>query len=453
MKKLPLIARESLSALRNQQRIILGTLLLTGTMMLPVQAQQQQSLSLPQALSLAAEHNKEVHKSRVQQEISEEEWKEKKEMRLPDVDFHASYARITDLTEYNHGLSDKVVTSTIPEWADVTSSARMPIYNGGQIKYSIKKAKQEEEISALKVQKTVNDIQIEVVATYLGVFKLMELQKLILENIKEEEDRLKEVRAFKAHGTVTGNEVLRAELQLSDMQLRLLSNKRNIAIGLHNLQTLLELPEEDVLTLDTNSLINNTLRLQPYPYYLQSGFQKEDMGIAKKQEAISQTEQRLAKSSYYPKLALFGSYGYNYPNYMFFPPNKNGYTLGKVGIEANFSLSNLYKNRSKVKLAEKRIEEEKANTEILKNQISNEVFKQYTKYQEIMDQLPVTEKAKKQATENYRIIKLKYLNQLALVTDMLDADNALLQAKYNVVSTQIDALMKHYELRYAAGQL
>lgn len=451
MKKLPLTARELLFALRSQHKALLGTLLLTGTMIFPVKAQQ--ILTLPQALHLAAEHNKVIRKSRVQQEIAEETRKEKEEMRIPELGFHASYARITDLTEYKQGLSGKMVTATIPEMADVTSSASMPIYTGGAIKYSIQKAKQEQKISVLKVQKTVNDIQIEVVATYLGVFKLMEFQKLILENIKEEEDRLKEVRAFKAHGTVTGNEVLRAELQLSDMQLRLLSNQRNIAIGLHDLQTLLEIPEEHTLLLDTNKLLVNNLPISNYQEYLTSGLQKEEMGIAREQEAIRQTEHRLAKSNYYPKLSLFGSYGYNYPNYMFFPPRNNGYTLGKIGIEANFSLSNLYKNKSKMKLADKRMEEEKINTDILSNQISDEVFKQYTRYQEIMDQLPVTEKAKRQATENYRIIKLKYLNQLALVTDMLDADNALLQAKYNVVSTRIDALMKHYELRYAAGQL
>ena len=451
MKKLPLIARESLNALSNPPGRLIGTLLLTGIMTFPVQAQQV--LTLSQALNLAAEHNKTVQKSRVQQHIAEEEKKEKEEMRIPEVNFHASYARITDLTEYKSGLSGKMVTATIPEMADVTSSASMPIYAGGQIKYSIRKARQEQEISRLNVQKTANDVQIEVAATFLGVFKLMELQKLILENIKEEEDRLKEVKAFKAHGTVTGNEVLRAELQLSDMQLRLLSNQRNIAIGLHDLQTLLELPEEGKLSLDTNGLLGNQLTLYSYQDYLASGFQKEEMGIAKQQEAIRLTEQRLAKSNYYPKLNLFGSYGYNYPNYMFFPPKDNGYTLGKIGIEANFSLSNLYKNKTKMKLAAQRMEEQKVNTDILSNQIRDEVFKQYTRYQEIMDQLPVTEKAKRQATENYRIIKLKYLNQLALVTDMLDADNALLQAKYNVVSTRIDALMKHYELRYAAGQL
>ena len=183
MKKLPLIARESLNALSSPPRRLFGTLLLTGILTFPVQAQQV--LTLSQALNLAAEHNKTVQKSRVQQHIAEEEKKEKEEMRIPEVNFHASYARISDLTEYKSGLSGKMVTATIPEMADVTSSASMPIYAGGQIKYSIRKARQEQEISRLNVQKTANDVQIEVAATFLGVFKLMELQKLILENIRK----------------------------------------------------------------------------------------------------------------------------------------------------------------------------------------------------------------------------------------------------------------------------
>ena len=36
---------------------------------------------------------------------------------------------------------------------------------------------------------------------------------------------------------------------------------------------------------------------------------------------------------------------------------------------------------------------------------------------------------------------------------MLDADTALLDAQYDRISTQIDALMHYYELQYAAGLL
>ena len=39
------------------------------------------------------------------------------------------------------------------------------------------------------------------------------------------------------------------------------------------------------------------------------------------------------------------------------------------------------------------------------------------------------------------------------MTDMIDADNSLLEAQFNIISTKIDALMHYYELQYAAGLL
>ncbi|WEK18597.1 MAG: TolC family protein [Candidatus Pedobacter colombiensis] len=440
----------------NIRGLLILTAIYTATLFTtaaPTYGQTVHKITLDEALNIAKAQNHQVHRASVQQEIIAENIKEKQEQRLPEIDFHTSYARITDLTEFKKGLSDKAVTTTIPEWADVSAFGKMPIYNGGEIKYAVKKAEQQNAIGLLKIEKTKHDIQIQVTATFLGVFKLMELQKIIVENIKEEEDRLREVRAFKKQGTVTGNEVLRAELQLSDMQLKLLSNQKNIAIGEHELQTLLQLPEDESFEINTTNLLNQNLSLDSYETYLTAAQNKEEIRIAKQEEAIGLTERRLAKGNYYPKISLIASYGFNYPNYMFFPPNPYIYTLGKVGIEASFSLSNLYKNKTKMHIANKKIAEQKIATAIANDEIKDQIFKQYTQYLEIMDKLPVTEKAKLQAAENYRIVKLKYLNQLALITDMIDADNALLQAKFNTAATRIDALMKHFELRYAAGLL
>jgi outer membrane protein TolC len=177
------------------------------------------------------------------------------------------------------------------------------------------------------------------------------------------------------------------------------------------------------------------------------------MRIARLDETISLTDRKLVKASSYPVVNFFAAYGFNYPNYLFFPPNPNWYSLGRVGVEASFSISNLFKNRTRVHISDKRIEEQNVTTEILKNKITDNIFRQYMQYREIEDKLPVTEKAGVQATENYRIVKLKYLNQLALITDMVDADNALLEARFNIISTRIDALMKYYELLYASGLL
>ncbi len=421
---------------------------------IPVSGQQTIKLSVSQALKIASENNKVIQKSKLQEQVSILEVKEKKQLRLPEIDFHASYSRITNLTEFQKGMfSDKKVTHTIPEMYDLKTTSRTPIYMGSKIRNSIKKAEQESEMASIAVEKTENDIHIEVVASYLGIYKLMELQKIIEENIKEQEDRLKEVMSFRAHGTVKKDEVLRAELQLSDMELALMKNKKNIAIATFELQTLLQLPEEDRLELDTTNLIATNSLLEPYAFYVKATLQNEEMRITEKELEEAKTEQKIIKGNYLPTISFFTSYAFNYPNYMFFPPDPYLYTLGQVGVEATFSLSNLYKNKTKMQIANKKIEVQETQKEVVRNEMMDKVFKQYTQYQEITDQFPVNQKAVTLAAESYRIIKVKYLNHLILVTDMLDADNALLTAKYNVVSTQIDATMKYYELLYTAGIL
>jgi hypothetical protein len=148
---------------------------------------------------------------------------------------------------------------------------------------------------------------------------------------------------------------------------------------------------------------------------------------------------------------LFGAYGFDYPNYKFFPPNPYLYTLGQVGIEARFDISGLYKNKTKVQTANTEMQWQEMHAGILKDKVQDELYKNHTQYQEILEKFIVVDKALELATENYRIVKTKYLNQLVLITEMVDADNALLQAKYTKISTRIDAVMKHYELLHTAG--
>lgn len=303
-----------------------------------------------------------------------------------------------------------------------------------------------------KKEKTQNDVELEVIANYLGIYKLMQLQKIIDENIKEEHNRLKEVQSLKKHGTVTKNEVLRAELQLSDRELSALNNSKNIQILLHNFKTLLQLPEVQEISIDTTASIDEN-GMDPYDFYMRHALENEEMRIASQEINIRKTELNLVKGNYYPKINFFGNYALSYPNYRFFPPDPYLYSLGQVGIEASFDLSSLYKNATKVRMANTKIEWQKVQAQLVKNKMQDELFKNHTQYQEVIEKFKVVDKALELADENYRIVKLKYLNQLVLITEMVDADNALLQAKYSKVATRIDAAMKHYELLHTAGLL
>lgn len=419
-----------------------------------LQAQQSNPISLQEAIKIAKENNKNILKSRIEIDISKENIKETKELRLPEIDFNTSYSRITNLTEFKSGfLKDKEVTHTIPEMYNVGTAIKVPLYVGNKINNAIKIAKQENAIALVKSEKTESDIELEVIATYLGIQKMMELQKIIEENIKEEQSRLKEVQSLKNHGTITKNEVLRAELQLSDRELNSLTNSKNIKIALNELKTILQLPEEEEITIDEATNLKENAKLDDYSFYLSNTLQNEEMRIAYQEIEIKKTEVKLAKGNYYPTINFFGDYNFKYPNYMFFPPNPYLYSLGQVGIEASFSLSGLYKNKTKVHIANSKVELQKTQSEIVKNKVQDELFKNHTQYQEIVEKIVVVDKALELATENYRIVKLKYLNQLVLITEMVDADNALLQAKFNKIATRIDAEMKHYELLHTAGLL
>jgi outer membrane protein len=419
-----------------------------------VQAQEIKVLSLKEALERARHNNRNILKSEIEMELSHENVKESKEERLPEIEIEGMYSRITNLTQFKKsGFRDREMTRTIPEIYEAVTKFSVPVYEGNKINNNIKIASSQYEISKIKKEKTESNIELDVIETYLQIYKMMELQKIIEENIKEEEERLKEVKSLHKHGTVTKNEVIRAELQLADRELNRLTNSKNILIALHDLQTLVQIPEDQKIAIETVDVLPEQIPMESYDFFLTQAFQNEEMRVASQEIGIRKLEKKNAIANYFPKIHFFGNYSFKYPNYMFFPPEPYLYTLGQVGIAASYDISGLYKNKTKIKIADAKMEWQKMQSGIVKDKVSDELYKNYTQYHEITEKFKVVDKACQLADENYRIVKLKYLNQLVLITEMVDADNALLQAKYNKISTRIDAVMKHYELLHTAGIL
>ena len=59
----------------------------------------------------------------------------------------------------------------------------------------------------------------------------------------------------------------------------------------------------------------------------------------------------------------------------------------------------------------------------------------------------------RQAEENYRIVHNRYLNQLSILTDLLDADNVRLDAELQLTDAKVQAVYTYFELRRICGLL
>jgi outer membrane protein TolC len=67
--------------------------------------------------------------------------------------------------------------------------------------------------------------------------------------------------------------------------------------------------------------------------------------------------------------------------------------------------------------------------------------------------LRTEEKNVELATENYRLVENRYNNQLALLTDMLDASTAKLDADVRLVNARVNIIYYYYQLKYNSGTL
>ena len=77
----------------------------------------------------------------------------------------------------------------------------------------------------------------------------------------------------------------------------------------------------------------------------------------------------------------------------------------------------------------------------------------YTNYLQSYVELATQQKSVELARQNYEVVNERYLNQLALITDMIDASNMRLDAELGEVDARINIAYAYYKMRYVAGNL
>ena len=119
----------------------------------------------------------------------------------------------------------------------------------------------------------------------------------------------------------------------------------------------------------------------------------------------------------------------------------------------SYSLSSLYQNRHRLNEARQQVKLLQNTTEQSRQQIRMAVQKALLRHREALDRVEALKLSVRQAEENYRIMNNRYLNQLAILTDLLDADNLRLNAELQLTTARTRVLYTYYELQRMIGNL
>lgn len=414
-----------------------------------------QHLGLQQALEIGLKNNKNIQISHLKQEMSITKEKDLRMEKLPDIEFHTSYTQVTNLYQHQDGVFDKATKyDAINGMYDFTLSASIPLYMGGKIKNTEKKAAIDTEISALRTHLDERQLKMEIITAFLQIHHLKEQQSLINDKMKEDSVNIKQVKALKANGVVTVNEVLRTSLQLSNHTMSWTELDNDIQIAEHKLKTILSLPENQEMHVNTEDLISDNAAIPYINELMETALNKnESVEITHKNLSLKELDQKITKANYLPKITAGGEYFLKYPNMMFFPPEPYAYRLGMLGINLTYPIENLYKNKYRMQEARENIDLAKLQIEENEEQIRHHVYEAYKKFEETDQKVKIAEEAINQAKENYRIVRTKYANKLSLITELIDADNAYLEAESNLISVKINRQLKYYQLQYTIGNL
>ncbi|RLJ32792.1 outer membrane protein TolC [Chryseobacterium sp. 7] len=414
-----------------------------------------QHLGLQQAVEIGLKNNKNIQISHLKNEMSVTKEKDLKMEKLPDIEFHTSYNQVTNLFQHQNGVFNKATKyDVINGMYDFTLSASIPVYMGGKIKNTEKKAAIDTEISALKTHLDERQLKMAIITAFLQIHHLKEQQSLINDKMKEDSVNIKQVKALKANGVVTVNEVLRTSLQLSNHKMSWTELDNNIQIAEHKLKTILSLPESQEMHVNTEDLISDNASIPYINDLTETALMKnESVDITHKNLSLKELDQKITKANYLPKITAGGEYFLKYPNMMFFPPEPYAYRLGMVGVNLTYPIENLYKNKYRMQEARENIDLAKLQIEENEENVRHNVYEAYKKFEETDQKVKIAEEAINQAKENYRIVRTKYANKLSLITELIDADNTYLEAESNLISVKINRQLKYYQLQYTIGNL
>ena len=414
-------------------------------------SQQAYSLTLDELFWLGTENSLRLQATRMQEVIAADKEKTAQTSRLPDISIGATTGYIGRPTVFRRGLSQPVHPD-MPDWShNYNVEVTQPIYRGGKIHYTIKRSSLEKQIAALNSTNDKAEIKLLLLGQYMDLFSLYKQKEVFARNVEESTRRLEDIRRLKKEGIVTRNDELRSELQLTNDQLAYREANDNIAIVSQQLDVVLGLDETLLLQPDTG-LLYTAVSLESSDEYVRQAYENyPELQIARYNTRLAENDIRLSKADYLPSLSLRAANTLARPLSTtmedMFSNNWN------IALSLSYNLSSLYQNKHKVHEARQYVNIRKNREEQVRQDIRVNVKSAWIKHHEALDRVEALLLSVRQAEENYRIVRNRYLNQLSILTDLLDASSIRLEAELQLTNARTEVIYSYYQLMRACGNL
>lgn len=412
------------------------------------QAAEPPMLSLPEAIELALAHNPQQLSRRLETERAERGQDIARGARRPSLHFHSS------ATYYGYPalvvpIREVGVFPPLDETIyDFGVALKLPLYTGGRLSQEVTLAERTNQIAVEQLRQGRQELVFNVGSVYLKIVQLSRLEAAYDARIASLESQEKRVKLLVQVGRAPRLDLLRIGVQLAKARHDRLQvgNSREQAYTL--LYSLLgrEPPASPAPLVAYAAAETGVEELEDL---VRKGLElRSELRIARERVASSEAQTAIARSQQLPDISLVGLYrersGGSDPDLL---------DDWNVGVQLSVPLYDGGVRRAQVAQAVLARAQAEQAVEQARLDVQKQVRDAWNTHVEALSRAEVTARSVQEAQEALAIERLRYEQGVGTVTDLLDAESALLTAQADRLQGEFDLVIARVDLLRASGQL
>lgn len=420
----------------------------------------QQQVSLSQAIKQALQNKAEAKKASLEVKKAEYKISEARAGALPQISaaVNNTYSPILQtsvLPGEIMGMPGQLIPVTFgTKWQSTNTVSLYQNIFDQRVFTGLKAAKSTREFYILNAELT-NEQLIENVATsYYSVFVQEENLKTIVASYENTEKVRNIIKSLVDNGLAKSIDLDRTNVQLANIAANRQQLINAVELSKNALKFYMGVPIETPIELEEKTI-------EPQPQLLAEAVdmdQRSELKVLNKQKELLQYNKKATEAYLYPTVGLTANYGWQglgnkFPYFSGQSQGTNWSDFASIGLAIKIPIFTGGQTKAKIAQAQidiESLEQDIAGTKLgldldYKNAVSN-IQNALINLQSTKDNVALAERVESNSKSNYQY-------GLATLTELLDAQNALTQAKQNYANALLNYKQAEIKLIKAKGQL
>ena len=404
-----------------------------------------QPLTLKQCIAIAKKNSSDIKNGQISAKIEELRVKNAQALYYPDLFLNGGYSASKQVdfgferNNYNFGVT-----------------GRYTIWDHGQRNVGLLQARETKNLVDVQNDQIRQDLVFRVTQAYYEVLKAQELVKVDRQNLDRSRENRERVEAYVEAGIQIEADIATAQVREANSELALLNDQNQLDIALANLPRIMGLNPATRIRVIENKEPKN--RVETVDISLDEAISRaikarSEFMVTKSN--IKQTEYalRLAKLNRFPRLNAQYSHDFNLDDYFDDTEDLGHLRYWRFAATLDFPIFDGGTTKRRVSELELQLERARENLEDLKRSVALDVQQAYLNLIRVMKAVEISDAQVRDARQSLNVIRERFIQELAILIELLDAQTALASALTNQVRIFYDYQIARTSLQQALGDL